>query len=108
MSKNYHALAAAGFARARTEAGRQEGIDKKLPQPIFAAKLNALTGRRTSASQISEYESGRVVLPAGLLVAAAELVDMTVDQLISEGDPGAQYQMLQELLERVERLESGR
>lgn len=102
---NYRARARGAFIRARQIAGEQLGGGQPLSQPEFAKALNNLTGRRTGASQISEYENGHTELPAALLLAAADLVKMTVDQLASEGSPDAQYRMIVELMERVDRLE---
>ncbi len=69
----------------------------RMSQDEFARALGDRLGHPVSQSQISDWERGRFEPSASVLLAAAELADLSVDELRGAGPPS--------LVQRIERLE---
>ncbi len=69
----------------------------QLSQADFAAALGKHLGHPISQSQISDWERGRFEPGAGVLLAIAELADVSIDELRIAGPPA--------ILRRIEHLE---
>ncbi len=69
----------------------------QMSQDEFARALGDRLGHPVSQSQISDWERGRFEPSASVLLAAAELADLSLDELRGAGPPS--------LVQRMERLE---
>lgn len=78
-----------------------------MTQAEFASALGAETGSRPSSTQISDWETGRAQPLAHILIAAAQVARVSIDQLVGMADPDRLYKELELLRARVERLEGG-
>jgi transcriptional regulator with XRE-family HTH domain len=70
----------------------------QMSQEEFARALGEFLGHPVSQSQISDWERGRFEPGASILLAVAEMADLSIDELRSAGPPA--------LVERLERLEA--
>ena len=75
----------------------------KLNQEDFAKELGEFLGHPVSQSQISDWERGRFEPSASVLLAVAELANLSVDQLRGTG-PRLMIDRLEHLEGQVDRL----
>jgi transcriptional regulator with XRE-family HTH domain len=70
----------------------------KMSQEEFARALGDRLGSQISQSQISDWEGGRFEPRASVLLAIAELANLSIDELRGAGPPA--------IVDRIERLEA--
>jgi transcriptional regulator with XRE-family HTH domain len=75
----------------------------ELSQDDFAQALGDFLGHPISQSQVSDWERGRFEPSAGVILAVAELADISVDQLRGTG-PSLWMDRLERLEDQVDRL----
>jgi transcriptional regulator with XRE-family HTH domain len=75
----------------------------QLSQEDFAQALGRFLGHPVSQSQISDWERGRFEPSASVLLAVAELADLSVDELRGTG-PRLWMDRLDRLEDQIERL----